>query len=99
MTRIKSLERMHREKLAPFRSDPRFTNIRQTGTITAFDLNVAASGYLSDVGPRLRAFFRERDLLIRPLGNVIYLMTPYCVTPDDLHRAYTAIDEAADMIA
>jgi adenosylmethionine-8-amino-7-oxononanoate aminotransferase len=97
--RIKALGSMHRERLAPFQCDPRFGNVRQTGTIVALDLEVSTSGYLSDVGPKLRAFFRQRDLLIRPLGNVIYLMTPYCVTSDDLDRAYAAIDEAADMIA
>jgi adenosylmethionine-8-amino-7-oxononanoate aminotransferase len=96
--RIKALERMHHERLVPFGSDARFANVRQSGTIVALDLNTSTSGYLSDVGPKLRAFFRERGLLIRPLGNVIYLMTPYCVTPDDLDRAYTAIEEAADMI-
>jgi adenosylmethionine---8-amino-7-oxononanoate aminotransferase len=98
LRRVEMLEHMHRERLAPFRSDPRFINVRQRGTIAALDLDVSTSGYLSHVGPRLRAFFRQRDLLIRPLGNVIYLMTPYCVTSDDLDRAYAAIDEAADTI-
>jgi adenosylmethionine-8-amino-7-oxononanoate aminotransferase len=97
LKRIEALEHMHRERLAPFRSDPRFINVRQSGTIAALDLDVSTSGYLSDVGPQLRAFFRQRDLLIRPLGNVIYLMTPYCVTPEDLDRAYAAIDEVADV--
>jgi adenosylmethionine-8-amino-7-oxononanoate aminotransferase len=98
LKRIETLEHMHRERLTPFRSDPRFINVRQTGTIAALDLDVSTSGYLSDVGPKLRAFFRQRDLLIRPLGNVIYLMTPYCVTSGDLDRAYAAINEAADVI-
>jgi adenosylmethionine-8-amino-7-oxononanoate aminotransferase len=98
LERIEALERMHRKRLAPFLSDPRFINVRQTGTIAALDLSVSTSGYLSDVGPKLKAFFRHKDLLVRPLGNVIYLMTPYCVTADDLDRAYDAIDEAADVI-
>ncbi|WP_271899441.1 adenosylmethionine--8-amino-7-oxononanoate transaminase [Candidatus Phyllobacterium onerii] len=97
--RIRSLEAMHRTRLERFRVDPRFSNVRQTGTIIALDVNVPASGYLSDAGPKLRSFFRARNLLIRPLGNVIYLMTPYCVTADDLDRTYNAIDEAADMFA
>ena len=71
---------------------------RAVGTIVALDLDVSTVGYLSDVGPKLRRFFRDRDLLIRPLGNVIYLMTPYCVVPNELDRAYAAIDEGADMI-
>jgi adenosylmethionine---8-amino-7-oxononanoate aminotransferase len=97
LKRIETLEHMHRERLAPFRSDPRFISVRQSGTIVALDLDVSTSGYLSEVGPQLRAFFRHRGLLIRPLGNVIYLMPPYCVTPEDLDRAYAAIDEAADV--
>jgi adenosylmethionine-8-amino-7-oxononanoate aminotransferase len=97
--RIGSLVGMQQERLARFREDLRFANIRQAGTITALDLRVPAGGYLSDVGPRLRAFFRERKLLIRPLGNVIYLMPPYCVTAAELDLAYDAIDEAAAYFA
>lgn len=97
--RIRLLQQMQEERLARFQTNPRFANIRQAGTITALDLNVPAGGYLSEVGPRLRAFFRERKLLIRPLGNVIYLMPPYCVTSAELDRAYDAIDEAAACFA
>jgi adenosylmethionine---8-amino-7-oxononanoate aminotransferase len=97
LQRIAALQHMHHERLAPFHSDPRFLNVRQTGAIAALDLAVSTPGYLSEAGLKLRAFFRHRDLLIRPLGNVIYLMTPYCVTADDLNRAYAAIHEAAEV--
>ncbi|MDH6233317.1 adenosylmethionine-8-amino-7-oxononanoate aminotransferase [Mesorhizobium soli] len=96
--RIQALAEMHRERLAPFRSDPRFVNVRQQGTIAALDIMAGTKGYLSEVGPKLRTFFRQRDILLRPLGNVIYLMPPYCVTASDLDRAYEAILEAADLI-
>lgn len=96
--RISALVQMQRERLARFEADPRFVNTRQSGTITALDLVVSSRGYLSDVGPKLRAFFRQKDILIRPLGNVIYLMPPYCTTAAELDRAYAAIDEAADVI-
>ena len=94
--RIGALEAMQAERLQHFEADPRFGNVRRIGTITALDLTVQSSGYLADVGPKLRAFFRERKLLIRPLGNIIYLMPPYCVTAGELDRAYDAIEEAAD---
>lgn len=61
----------HRERLARFEGDPGLTDVRQTGTIAALDLRVSRSGYLADVGPKPRAFFRRKELLIRPLGNVI----------------------------
>lgn len=97
-TRIAELARLQGEKLARFRNDPRFTDVRQIGTITALDLATQTTGYLSDAGPTLRRLFRERGLLIRPLGNVIYLMPPYCSSADDLDRAYGAIDACADLI-
>lgn len=96
--RIAALAETQSEKLARFRNDPRFSDVRQTGTITALDLATPSTGYLSDVGPRLRQLFRERGLLIRPLGNVIYLMPPYCSSAEELDRAYAAIDECADLI-
>ena len=95
--RIEVLTERQRQQIARFAEDPRFVNVRQRGTIAALDLKVPAGGYLAEVGPRLKAFFRERGLLIRPLGNVIYLMPPYCITEDDLQRAYDAIDEAASL--
>ncbi|OKO72579.1 adenosylmethionine-8-amino-7-oxononanoate aminotransferase [Bradyrhizobium sp. NAS80.1] len=96
---LAKLADMHAERLMRFRADPRFANVRQAGTVVALDLDVQSAGYLSEVGPRLRAFFRDRDLLVRPLGNVIYLMPPYCVTAAELDRAYEAIAEAADFVA
>ena len=53
--------------------------------IAAFELG-AGQDYLSDLGPRLLAHFRERDLLVRPMGNSIYVMPPYSITPEQLAR-------------
>jgi adenosylmethionine-8-amino-7-oxononanoate aminotransferase len=60
------------------------------------EIGAGANGYLSDLGPRLLAFFRERDLLLRPLGNTVYVMPPYCIDDDDLDAIYAAIAAAAD---
>ncbi|MGE8106227.1 adenosylmethionine--8-amino-7-oxononanoate transaminase [Allorhizobium sp. NPDC080224] len=96
--RVRAVAAMHRDRLVRLQSNPRFRNVRQQGTIAALDLAGSSDGYLSEVGPRLRAFFRQRGILIRPLGNVIYLMPPYCVTEEDLDLAYDAIEEAADFV-
>ncbi|MDX8521951.1 adenosylmethionine--8-amino-7-oxononanoate transaminase [Mesorhizobium dulcispinae] len=95
--RVAALSRMQAEKVARFSQDPRFENARTAGTIAALDLRVGKAGYLAEVGPKLRAFFLERGLLVRPLGNVIYVLPPYCVTSDELDRLYDAIDEAAEL--
>ncbi|TGQ66134.1 MAG: adenosylmethionine--8-amino-7-oxononanoate transaminase [Mesorhizobium sp.] len=95
--RVAALSRMQVEKIARFNGDPRFENMRTSGTIAALDLRVGNAGYLAEVGPRLRAFFLDRGLLVRPLGNILYLLPPYCVTSGELDRLYTAIDEAAEL--
>jgi adenosylmethionine-8-amino-7-oxononanoate aminotransferase len=98
LQRVQTLQAMQSRELARFKNDPRFENVRQCGTITALDVKAQSSGYLSNVALRLKAFFRAHDVLLRPLGNVLYLMPPYCVTEQELQRSYQLIDEAADLL-
>ncbi|BAV52524.1 adenosylmethionine-8-amino-7-oxononanoateaminotransferase (plasmid) [Mesorhizobium loti] len=94
--RIAALSAMQAAGLRRFGDNPRFTDSRVTGTIAALDLRTSSAGYLADIGPKLRAFFLERGLLVRPLGNVLDLMPPYCITGDELDGLYDAIEEAAE---
>jgi adenosylmethionine---8-amino-7-oxononanoate aminotransferase len=94
LQRITDLAALQAEQLARFADDARFQNVRQTGTITAMDLRVPDAGYLSQIGPKLRTCFREAGVLLRPLGNTIYVLPPYCVTRQDLQFVYDAIDRA-----
>ncbi len=71
-------------------------NPRILGAIAAVDLKVdSGSGYMSDVAPALRAYFLERGLLLRPLGNTIYAMPPYCTSVEQIDAIFDAIEEAA----
>ena len=93
--RIATLGRLQEERLAPFRDDSRFAEVRRLGTITALDLKVPDPGYLAGIGLKLMAFCQARGVLLRPLGNTIYLMPPYCVTAAELDLMYDVIAEAA----
>jgi adenosylmethionine-8-amino-7-oxononanoate aminotransferase len=103
LARIAALAARQEERLAPFRGDGRFaqhfSNVRRLGTVTALDLKVSDPGYLAGLGPELRRFFQARNLLLRPLGNTIYILPPYCVTADELDLVYTVLAEAADHFA
>jgi adenosylmethionine---8-amino-7-oxononanoate aminotransferase len=93
--RIAALAALQSRHLLRFRGDKRFQNVRQTGTITAMELKAPDSGYLSAIGPKLQAHFRDARVLLRPLGNTIYVLPPYCVTDEDLEAVYGAIESAA----
>ncbi|KAB2920461.1 MAG: adenosylmethionine--8-amino-7-oxononanoate transaminase [Hyphomicrobiaceae bacterium] len=98
LERVRRLGEMQEERLAPFRGDARFANVRRLGTIAALDLVSDSAGYLADVGPRLYDFFVARGLLLRPLGNTIYVMPPYCIEAGDLDLIYAAIDAAPSAV-
>ena len=68
-------------------------NPRQCGTIAAADLPGTA-GYLADVAPRLMAAAREAGVLLRPLGNTVYVMPPYCIDEPALDAVYDVISAA-----
>ena len=97
--RIAALGTWQEEKLAPFRADPRFAQVRRLGTITALDLKVPDPGYLAGIGLELMAFCLARGILLRPLGNTIYVMPPYCITQAELDLVYDAIAGAAAKFA
>ncbi|RXF68525.1 adenosylmethionine--8-amino-7-oxononanoate transaminase [Hansschlegelia zhihuaiae] len=96
--RVAALAAAQEARIRRFENDPRFTNARTCGTIAAVDLKVGDAGYLAEIGPRLRAFFLSRGLLARPLGDVVYLMPPYCVTEAELDLLYDSIAEAPDAV-
>ena len=94
--RIAALAQGIADRLTLLAGHPAFANPRQIGTIMAIDLIAADAGYLSDLAPRLRAFFLERGLLLRPLGNSIYLMPPYCIDAQQLDAVFAALVAAGD---
>jgi adenosylmethionine-8-amino-7-oxononanoate aminotransferase len=93
--RVAALSGWQEERLARFQDDARFENVRRLGTITALDFKVADPGYLANMALELTRFFQARGLLLRPLGNTIYVMPPYCVTAAELDLVYDAVLEAA----
>jgi len=93
LDRVALLASRQAERLARLADNPAIVNLRRLGTIAAFEVRASVSGYLSEIGPRLMAFFRERGVLLRPLGNTIYVMPPYCIDDPDLDAIYAAIEE------
>jgi adenosylmethionine-8-amino-7-oxononanoate aminotransferase len=69
-------------------------NVRCLGTI--FALNVVTSqetSYINEARSRLYTYFLNKDILLRPLGNVLYILPPYCISDEDLQKIYKAILE------
>ena len=72
-------------------------NVRRLGTIAACEIGEEPGNYLSARAPELLRHFMNRDVLVRPLGNTIYVMPPYCIALEDLDLVYEAIEEAFEL--
>jgi adenosylmethionine-8-amino-7-oxononanoate aminotransferase len=92
--RIHTIAKVNAERLGQFRELHQVGDTRQIGTIGAIELLAEDAGYLSAMRPKLYRFFLDRGVLLRPLGNVVYVLPPYVITPDELHRVYDVILEA-----
>jgi len=68
--------------------------VRSCGTILAIDIKTKAeTGYFNPARSKVYQFFKERGLIIRPLGNTIFINPPYCITPEELSFIYKTVDE------
>jgi adenosylmethionine---8-amino-7-oxononanoate aminotransferase len=78
---------------------PRVDQLRVTGTIAAMNIVTPnPTGYLNQVGASIRQQATELGLLLRPLGNVLYLLPPYCITDDELVSVYGTIGKILDQL-
>ena len=99
LDRVAGLATRQAANLASLADHRNVRGARTLGTITAVDLvDPAGGGYLSNLGPALLKRFRDADLLLRPLGNTVYVMPPYSIEQADLDRVHAAIGEAADAL-
>ncbi|MET3709846.1 adenosylmethionine-8-amino-7-oxononanoate aminotransferase [Sphingomonas trueperi] len=72
---------------------PGLVGHRRIGTIAALEIEQPENGYLSAIAPRLMAFARDRGVLLRPLGNTVYVMPPYSITRDQLEQVWGLVPE------
>jgi len=96
--RFQQMEAKHRQHLEALMDHPRLTNIRVTGTIAAMDIVTDQPGYLNQLSIDIRQRAISQGLLLRPLGNVLYLMPPYCTTDDELALIYRGIGTILDAV-
>jgi adenosylmethionine-8-amino-7-oxononanoate aminotransferase len=91
-------------RLEPLAEHPHIANLRQTGWIAAFDLvrNKATRGAWPAGERRGLRFYRhalDRGVLLRPLGDTVYFLPPYCIGQADIDimvdTARAAVDAAA----
>lgn len=97
---IKNIDRItqsHHEFLNKIKDHPRLKNIRQTGTILALEWeSTGETSYFNSLRDNLYNFFLDQGIILRPLGNIVYVLPPYCINTEQLNYVYLKIEEALE---
>jgi adenosylmethionine---8-amino-7-oxononanoate aminotransferase len=92
--RVAGLERLYAERLARLADHPRVAETRMLGSMAAVELRPASEGgYLDALGPRLGEEALARGVLLRPLGNILYMLPPLVIADGEVHRVFDVIEE------
>lgn len=92
---IKRVEAMHKEFAETIKEHPKLKAIRQTGTILVMEWETGGdTNYLSGLRDTLYLYFLEHGIVLRPLGNILYILPPYVISNEDLVYIYQTILKA-----
>lgn len=92
---IDRIAAQHKQFIQQLSADTQFTtqikNLRSIGTIMAFEIESGRDEYLNTIGMQVTKLALEEGIYLRPLGNTVYVMPPYCITKEQLEQVYEAI--------
>jgi adenosylmethionine-8-amino-7-oxononanoate aminotransferase len=95
LANIKRIETQHQQFFKQIENHPKVRTIRQTGTIIALEWETGNdTSYLSGLRDTLYNYFLNKGIILRPLGNIIYILPPYIISNDDLAYIYQSIQQA-----
>lgn len=81
----------HQNFCEQWREHPQLKRCEALGTILAIEYQSSYTSYFNPLRDRLYQFFLGRGILLRPLGNVLYILPPYCIQVKELKFIYDHI--------
>lgn len=81
----------HKEFCSKWQLHPKLKRCESLGTILALEYKTEKSSYFQPIRDRLYHFFLSKGILLRPLGNVLYVLPPYCIQKHELKLIYDHI--------
>lgn len=98
---LENIERIcseHQQFLNEIKDHLAIKSIRQRGTILALELKITEeTSYFNRQYESLYPYFLSKGIILRPLGNILYLVPPYCISTPDLRYIYKSIQTALDV--
>lgn len=88
LQRIRHITNRHTVFLETLALHSNVKNARSIGTILAFELISGKDEYVNAIGPAITKAALAKGIYLRPLGNTVYIMPPYCITEKEMDQVY-----------
>lgn len=96
-----NIARVHQSHLAfqkSIESHPKVTTTRVLGVIFALEIKTESQeSYYGTLRNKLYNFFIENGVVLRPVGNIVYILPPYIITPQQLQKVYEVVEKALEI--
>lgn len=97
-----NIDRIHQQHLAfqeKMNSNPKVKTTRVCGVIFALEVQTnKETSYYGSIRNKLYNFFIENGIILRPVGNIVYILPPYIITDAQLEKVYQTIEEALEIV-
>jgi adenosylmethionine-8-amino-7-oxononanoate aminotransferase len=87
--RLRRINEQHVAFSGKIKQYPIVRNVRILGTVIAFEISIGDNGYINPAALDLTQRALENGVYLRPLGNTVYIMPPYCTTEKEMDQVYT----------
>lgn len=94
---ITRISKAHSNFNLRIKAHSRVKSSRHIGVIFALDLDTKIERY-GDLRDKLLKFFMDKGVFLRPLGNTIYIQTPYTISNIQLEKIYNTIEESLEIL-
>ena len=98
LERIQGIASKMRSRLERFVGLDYVRDVRQIGDVGIVEFETGGGGYLSGLGPRMATEFLQRDLLLRPNGDLLYFMPPYVVSDEQIDWVFDQIEDVSSAL-
>ena len=90
---IKMISQSHINFVQVLRNNSEVIKVDSLGTILSIEIkSQGQTSYTNNLRKLIYDYFLEQDILLRPLGNIIYLVPPYVIKEEELQKIYQAIE-------
>ena len=97
-----NIARIHQSHLAfeeKIQQHPRVTTTRVLGVVFALEIATdSQESYYGTLRNKLYDFFIENGIILRPVGNIVYILPPYIMTDEQLQKVYTTIEKVLEIV-